>query len=76
MQSGDQLKRLGMSNDISLIYAKNTSQLVKGLFPHPNHPDCWNKYATIKEIKPVFLEFMNEVDNYVENIIDQQKSIN
>ena len=76
MQSGDQLKRLGMSNDISLIYAKNTSQLVKGLFPHPNHPDCWNKYATIKEIKPVFPEFMNEVDNYVENIIDQQKSIN
>ena len=76
MQSGDQLKRLGMSNDISLIYAKNTSQLVKGLFPHPNHPDCWNKYATIKEIKPVFAEFMNEVDNYVENIIDQQKSIN
>ena len=76
MQSGDQLKRLGMSNDISLIYAKNTSELVKGLFPHPNHPDCWNKYATIKEIKPVFPEFMNEVDNYVENIIDQQKSIN
>ena len=76
MQSGDQLKRLGMSNDISLIYAKNTSQLVKGLFPHPNHPDCWNKYATIKEIKPVFPEFMNEVDNYVENIIEQQKSIN
>lgn len=76
MQSGDQLKRLGMSNDISLIYAKNTSELVKGLFPHPNHPDCWNKYATIKEIKPVFAEFMNEVDNYVENIIDQQKSIN
>ena len=76
MQSGDQLKRLGMSNDISLIYAKNTSQLVKGLFPHPNHPDCWNKYATIKEIKPVFPEFMNEVDNYVENIIDQQKIIN
>ena len=76
MQSGDQLKRLGMSNDISLIYAKNTSQLVKGLFPHPNHPDCWNKYATIKEIKPVFAEFMNEVDNYVENIIEQQKSIN
>ena len=76
MQSGDQLKRLGMSNEISLIYAKNTSALVKGLFPHPNHPDCWNKYATIKEIKPVFPEFMNEVDNYVENIIDQQKSIN
>ena len=76
MQSGDQLKRLGMSNEISLIYAKNTSELIKGLFPHPNHPDCWNKYATIKEIKPVFLEFMNEVDNYVENIIDQQKSIN
>ena len=76
MQSGDQLKRLGMSNEISLIYAKNTSELVKGLFPHPNHPDCWNKYATIKEIKPVFPEFMNEVDNYVENIIDQQKSIN
>lgn len=76
MQSGDQLKRLGMSNDISLIYARNTSELVKGLFPHPNHPDCWNKYATIKEIKPVFPEFMNEVDNYVENIIDQQKSIN
>ena len=76
MQSGDQLKRLGMSNEISLIYAKNTSALVKGLFPHPNHPDCWNKYATIKEIKPVFAEFMNEVDNYVENIIDQQKSIN
>lgn len=76
MQSGDQLKRLGMSNDISLIYAKNTSQLVKGLFPHPNHPDCWNKYATIKEIKPVFAEFMNEVDNYVENIIEQQKIIN
>jgi hypothetical protein len=76
MQSGDQLKRLGMSNEISLIYAKNTSELIKGLFPHPNHPDCWNKYATIKEIKPVFLEFMNEVGNYVENIIDQQKSIN
>ena len=76
MQSGDQLKRLGMSNEISLIYAKNTYELVKGLFPHPNHPDCWNKYATIKEIKPVFPEFMNEVDNYVENIIDQQKSIN
>ena len=76
MQSGDQLKRLGMSNEISLVYAKNTSELVKGLFPHPNHPDCWNKYATIKEIKPVFPEFMNEVDNYVENIIDQQKSIN
>jgi hypothetical protein len=76
MQSGDQLKRLGMSNEISLIYAKNTSELVKGLFPHPNHPDCWNKYATIKEIKPVFAEFMNEVDNYVENIIEQQKIIN
>lgn len=76
MQSGDQLKRLGMSNEISLVYAKNTSELIKGLFPHPNHPDCWNKYATIKEIKPVFLEFMNEVDNYVENIIDQQKIIN
>jgi hypothetical protein len=76
MQSGDQLKRLGMSNEISLVYAKNTSELIKGLFPHPNHPDCWNKYATIKEIKPVFPEFMNEVDNYVENIIDQQKSIN
>lgn len=75
MQSGDQLKRLGMSNEISLVYAKNTSELIKGLFPHPNHPDCWNKYATIKEIKPVFPEFMNEVDNYVENIIDQQKSI-
>ena len=76
MQSGDQLKRLGMSNEISLVYAKNTSELIKGLFPHPNHPDCWNKYATIKEIKPVFAEFMNEVDNYVENIIEQQKSIN
>ena len=76
MQSGDQLKRLGMSNDISIKKKKNTSQLVKGLFPHPNHPDCWNKYATIKEIKPVFAEFMNEVDNYVENIIEQQKSIN
>ena len=76
MQSGDQLKRLGMSNEISLIYAKNTSALVKGLFPHPNHPDCWNKYATIKEIKPVFPEFVNEADNYVENIIDQRKSIN
>ena len=76
MQSGDQLKRLGMSNEISLVYAKNTSELVKGLFPHPNHPDCWNKYATIKEIKPVFAEFMNEVDNYVENIIEQQKIIN
>lgn len=76
MQSGDQLKRLGMSNEISLVYAKNTSELVKGLFPHPNHSDCWNKYATIKEIKPVFAEFMNEVDNYVENIIEQQKSIN
>lgn len=76
MQSGDQLKRLGMSNEISLVYAKNTSELVKGLFPHPNHPDCWNKYATIKEIKPVFSEFMNEVENYVENIIEQQKSIN
>ena len=74
MQSGDQLKRLGMSNEISLIYAKNTSELVKGLFPHPKHPDCWNKYATIKEIKPVFNEFMIEVDNYVENIIEQQKS--
>ena len=72
MQSGDQLKRLGMSNDISLIYAKNTSQLVKGLFPHPNHPDCWNKYTTIKDIKPVFNEFMKEVDTYVENILEQQ----
>ena len=71
MQSGDQLKRLGMSNKISLVYAKNTSELVKGLFTHPNHPDCWNKYATIKEIKPVFSEFMNEVENYVENIIEQ-----
>ena len=72
MQSGDQLKRLGMSNEISLVYAKNTSELVKGLFPHPNHPDCWNKYATIKEIKPVFAEFMTEVDNYVENILNQE----
>ena len=72
MQSGDQLKRLGMSNEISLIYAKNTSALVKGLFPHPNHPDCWNKYATIKDIKPVFNEFMKEVDTYVENILEQQ----
>ena len=72
MQSGDQLKRLGMSNEISLIYAKNTSALVKGLFPHPIHPDCWNKYATIKDIKPVFNEFMKEVDTYVENILEQQ----
>ena len=72
MQSGDQLKRLGMSNEISLIYAKNTSALIKGLFPHPNHPDCWNKYATIKDIKPVFNEFMKEVDTYVENILEQQ----
>ena len=72
MQSGDQLKRLGMSNEISLIYAKNTSALVEGLFPHPNHPDCWNKYATIKDIKPVFNEFMKEVDTYVENILEQQ----
>ena len=72
MQSGDQLKRLGMSNEISLIYAKNTSALVKGLFPHPNHPDCWNKYTTIKDIKPVFNEFMKEVDTYVENILEQQ----
>ena len=72
MQSGDQLKRLGMSNEISLIYAKNTSALVKGLFPHQNHPDCWNKYTTIKDIKPVFNEFMKEVDTYVENILEQQ----
>lgn len=72
MQSGDQLKRLGMSNEISFVYAKNTSKLVKGLFPHPNHPDCWNKYATIKEIKPVFNEFMKEVDIYVDKILEQQ----
>ena len=61
-----------LSNEISLIYAKNTSALVKGLFPHPNHPDCWNKYTTIKDIKPVFNEFMKEVDTYVENILEQQ----
>lgn len=68
-----QLSRLGISKEPSIEFAKNTASLVKGLKPHPIHLDSWNKYSTIKEIKPVFNEFMNEVDKFVEQINEELK---
>ncbi|MDI9365449.1 MAG: hypothetical protein QM541_10890 [Flavobacterium sp.] len=69
-----QLSRLGLSKEPSIEFAKQTASLVKGLKPNPNHLDSWNKYSTIKEIKPVFTEFMNEVDKFVERINEELKT--
>ena len=74
--SKQQIVKLGLDGELANEFARKTSSLVKGLFQGPNNPDYWNRYCTLKEIKPIFSEFMNQVDNYAEKITEELKSQN
>lgn len=73
MQSGEQLKRLGLKTDIAYDFALKTSRLISGMKQHVKNLDTWNKYAKIIEVKPVYSEFLKEVYNYIKEIDSQIK---
>lgn len=63
-----QLSRLGFSNEISEEFTRRTASLIPGLNPHPTHLGFWNRYSNLNEIKPVYAEFMKEVETLVSRI--------
>jgi hypothetical protein len=63
-----QLSRLGFSNEISEEFTRRTASLIPGLNPHPTHLGFGNKYSNLNEIKPVYAEFMKEVETLVSKI--------
>lgn len=73
MQSGEQLKRLGIPNHIAFEFAEKTAKLLHGIEQHSKNLDTWNKYGKTKELKPIYPEFMKEVENYVEKINNESK---
>ena len=75
MQSGEQLKRLGLSTQIANEFAFETAKLVNGIQQNAKNLDTWNKYAKITDIKPNYEKFINETENYIRKIDEQIKAI-
>ena len=75
MQSGEQLKRLGLSTQIANDFAFETAKLVNGIQQNAKNLDTWNKYAKITDIKPNYEKFINETENYIRKIDEQIKAI-
>lgn len=71
--SSAQLEKIGLSKQPSYDFAEKTAKIV-GLKVDPKYKHNWNKYMTIKEMKPKFDLFMNEVDIFVESIIQESKN--
>jgi hypothetical protein len=75
IQSGEQLKRLGLSNESANNFAERTAALLVGIEQHSKNLDTWNKYGKTKMINEVYSRFMEEVDHYVERINEESKKV-
>lgn len=73
IQSGEQLKRLGIPNQISYDFARETAKLINGIEQHSKNFDTWNKYGKTKEIKSVYPKFMYEIEKYATKIDEESK---
>lgn len=64
--SQSQLKKLGLPLELSYKLAKETAELLPGIFQNSETKYTWNKYSTLKDLLPVYEDFMKLVLNYVE----------
>jgi len=77
MQTGaNRLEKLGLSMQIAFDFSKSTADLIENMEQNSKNMATWSRYAKIKEIKPVYTEFINEVERYVENINEESKKAN
>lgn len=75
MQSSEQLKRIGITKEIAIEYAKNTAALIHGITQNQKNLDTWNKYSELKAVKPNYEKFMIQVESFVKNIDEEIKKI-
>jgi hypothetical protein len=62
----NQLNKLGLPLELSYKLAKETAELLPGILQNTETKYTWNKYSTLKDLKPVYEDFMKVVLNYVE----------
>lgn len=73
--SGTQLKRLGLDYNLSNEYVSKTAKLLPNIHQDIKHKDSWNRYSNLKDLKPVYNDFMAEVEKYKDLIIKKSEAI-
>lgn len=64
----NQLSKLGLPLELSYKLAQETAALLPGILQNTETKYTWNKYSTLKDLKPVYEDFMKVVLNYMEAI--------
>jgi hypothetical protein len=65
---GEQLKRLGLTDDIAIAYARDTARLFPGIVPVPNDPTAWKGAVTLEMLQSHYDEFLAVVRGTLEQI--------
>ncbi len=73
--SGTQLKRLGLDYNLSNDYVTQTAKLLPNIQQDKKHKDSWNRYSCLKDLKPVYNQFISEVEKYKELIIEKSEAV-
>lgn len=74
MSSSQQLKRLGLPTEFANEYALSTAMLLKDMKQNPNTPDTWSRYGKILEIKPIYSQFLEKVDQFIRKVDEKIKA--
>jgi len=74
MSTGHQLKRLGLPTDLANEYALSTAKLLKDMKQNPKIPDTWSRYAKILEIKPIYSQFLEKVEQFIRQVDEKIKA--
>lgn len=73
--SGTQLKRLGLDFNLSSEYVRETAKLFPNIQQDSKNKDFWNRYSNLNDLKPVYNEFINQVEKYKALIIEKSEAV-
>ncbi len=63
-----QLERLGIPIEISYDFAANTAALFEDFRVNPERKYSWSRYQNMKELRPVYSQFLSCVDAFAQKI--------
>lgn len=63
-----QLQSLGLSEEISLDFVKDSARLFTNCEPNPKVPDTWSRYVSLPELYDRYDEFLDLVETAIDRI--------
>lgn len=73
--SGTQLRRLGLDFNLSKDFVTNTAALLPNIEYDEKKKEFWSQPSNLKDLIPVYEEFMEEVEKYKRRIFDKSEAI-